>query len=206
MAKALVSLDPKFRIFNSELPADLKLSDLVSTDINYHKPDEILTNEYTHLSKKHQQLKKYKRQSSQQDHKVQELSSSKFGIQGEKNQIKNSRGDPSAVFLTEHDSNSNGNSKNAGELNENSRQKEFESSGCKSPIEAEAPEKVPKLFIDKSSKKSKMLPVHATMIMNEWFEAHKDKPYPTEVERIEMAQKGKLNNSINPIHGKTGDP
>ena len=42
----------------------------------------------------------------------------------------------------------------------------------------------------RNKKKVKTLPEYATNIMKEWYEAHIDKPYPTESERISMAKRG----------------
>lgn len=200
----MIALDPKLRIFNSsELPSGLKLSDLVSSDPDYQKHEDELIDEYTHLSKKHQQLKKYKRQSSLQDNnnnKIQELSTlaplanTKL-LNIEATQITspgNQTSQNPSIFLLnmtgQQRSDGTDDGKNTVGISDENR--------VHTNTKVESPqmsEKIPKLFTVKSHKKSKTLPPHATMIMNEWYEAHKDKPYPTEAERAEMAEKGRLN-------------
>lgn len=203
----MIALDPKLRIFNSSvLPPGLKLSDLVSTDPDYQKHEDELIDEYTHLSKKHQQLKKYKRQSSLQDsnnsnNKLQELSTlaplanTKL-LDIETSQITSPANQASQnpnIFLlnmTEQQrSDGTDDAKNIVGISDENRV-HTNTQVVESP---KMSEKIPKLFTVNSHKKPKTLPPHATMIMNEWYEAHKEKPYPTEAERAEMAEKGRLN-------------
>lgn len=54
---------------------------------------------------------------------------------------------------------------------------------------------VQKVSCDKphqEKKKAKTLPEYATAIMKEWYEAHIDKPYPTQSERVSMAKRGEF--------------
>ncbi len=164
--------DGRSRCLGSGCLSFMIFSDLFqTTGLNKRKSTDSeveLIDEYTHLSKKHQQLKKYKRQNSQliesnnkkqiledtpNQHQIQESQSS---------QLDTDEASPTpAVELPI--------------VSKKSGQGEYSKK-----------EDTPKV------RKIKSLPEHATAIMRQWFEDHIDHPYPTEQDRIELARKGML--------------